>query len=148
MNDISQANLSRRTYIGGSDARTIMGDDERALIELWREKRGEIEPEDLSANLVVQLGGATEDLNRRWFERETGRRLTQLQTVLRHPKLDWMGATLDGMVKEETAVFEAKFMLPWSFTEESAAEKHMPQLQHNMLVTGAQRAYLSPIYRS
>jgi hypothetical protein len=52
------------------------------------------------------------------------------------------------MVKEETAVFEAKFMLAWSFTEESAAEKHMPQLQHNMLVTGAQRAYLSPIYRS
>jgi hypothetical protein len=54
-----------------------------------------------------------------------------------------MGATLDGMVKEETAVFEAKFMLPWSFTEEGAAEKHMPQLQHNMLVTGARRAYLS-----
>src|SRR4029079_18936670 len=57
--------------------------------------------------------------------------------------LDWMGATLDGMVKEETAVFEAKFMLPWSFTEEGAAEKHMAQLQHNMLVTGARRAYLS-----
>jgi predicted phage-related endonuclease len=54
-----------------------------------------------------------------------------------------MGATLDGMVKTETAVFEAKFMLPWSFTEQSATEKHMPQLQHNMLVTGARRAYLS-----
>jgi len=54
-----------------------------------------------------------------------------------------MGATLDGMVKEEIAVFEAKFMLPWSFTEEVAAEKHMAQLQHNMLVTGARRAYLS-----
>jgi predicted phage-related endonuclease len=96
-----------------------------------------------STNLVVQFGVATEELNRRWFERETARRLGHVQKFVRHPKLEWMGATLDGMVKEETAVFEAKFMLPWSFTEEGAAEKHMPQLQHNMLVTGARRAYLS-----
>jgi predicted phage-related endonuclease len=120
-----------------------MGQDEAALLRLWREKRGEIEAEDLSTNLVVQLGVATEELNRRWFERETGRQINHVQKFLRHPKLDWMGATLDGMVKEESAVFEAKFMLPWSFTEESAAAKHMPQLQHNMLVTGARRAYLS-----
>ena len=82
-------------------------------------------------------------MNRRWFERETGRPLTNIQTFLRHPKLEWMGATLDGLVREESAVFEAKFMLPWSFTEEAAAEKHMPQLQHNMLVTGARKGYLS-----
>ena len=58
----------RRYFIGGSDVRIIMGDDEAALLRLWREKRGEIEPEDLSGNLVVQLGVATEDLNRRWYE--------------------------------------------------------------------------------
>jgi len=121
----------------------IMGTDETALVRLWQEKRGEIEPEDLSGNLLVQFGLATEPLNRRWFERETGRRLAKIQRFVRHPRLAWMAATLDGMVAEETAVFEAKFMLPWAFTEESAAEKHMPQLQHNMLVTGAKRAYLS-----
>jgi predicted phage-related endonuclease len=76
MNDMSQL-LGRCSYIGGSDARTIMGDDEDALIRLWREKRGEIAPEDLSGNLVVQLGTVTEDLNRRWFERETGHRLAR-----------------------------------------------------------------------
>ena len=54
----------RRVFIGGSDARIIMGNDEAALIQLWREKRGEAEPEDLSGNLVVQLGAATEELNR------------------------------------------------------------------------------------
>jgi predicted phage-related endonuclease len=140
---LKQDNSFRCSYIGGSNARTVMGHDEAALIRLWREKRGEIEAEDLSTNLVVQLGVATEELNRLWFERETGRQIKHVQKFLRHPKLDWMGATLDGMVKEESAVFEAKFMLPWSFTEESAAAKHMPQLQHNMLVTGARRAYLS-----
>ena len=46
----------RRSFIGGSDARIIMGSDEAALLRLWREKRGEAEPEDLSGNLIVQLG--------------------------------------------------------------------------------------------
>ena len=54
----------RRHFLGGSDARIIMGDDENALLHLWREKRGEDDPEDLSSNLVVQLGSVTEDLNR------------------------------------------------------------------------------------
>ena len=48
--------VDRRTFIGGSDARIIMGDDEVALLRLWREKRGEVEPQDLSGNLIVQLG--------------------------------------------------------------------------------------------
>jgi hypothetical protein len=61
--------LSRRTFVGGSDARTIMGHDESALIRLWREKRGEVGPEDLSDNLIVQLGKITEDLYRTWYER-------------------------------------------------------------------------------
>jgi predicted phage-related endonuclease len=56
-----------------------------------------------------------------------------------------MGATLDGVVEDTGTVFEAKFMLPWSFSEEAAAEKHMPQLQHNMWVTNATKAVLSII---
>jgi hypothetical protein len=56
-----------------------------------------------------------------------------------------MAATVDGMVEATGAVFEAKFMLPWSFTEEGAAEKHMAQLQHNMWVTNAKTAVLSII---
>jgi predicted phage-related endonuclease len=135
----------RREFVGGSDARIIMGDDERALVRLWHEKRGEIEPEDLSDNLVVQLGAVTEDLNRRWFERNTGQAVTDVQHQLRHPVLRWMAATLDGMVEATGAVFEAKFMLPWSFSEEGAAEKHMAQLQHNMWVTNTKLAALSII---
>jgi predicted phage-related endonuclease len=122
-----------------------MGQDEPALIRLWREKRGEVEPEDLSGNLLVQLGVATEDLNRRWFERNTGRTLKDVQRRILHPVLRWMGATLDGVVAETGAVFEAKFMLPWSFSEGGAAEKHMAQLQHNMWVTNAKLAVLSII---
>jgi predicted phage-related endonuclease len=136
---------SRRQFIGGSDARIIMGSDESALIRLWREKRGELEPKDLSGNLMVQLGLATEPLNRLWFERNTGRALTDVQRRMRHPVIRWMGATLDALVEDTGAVFEAKFMLPWSFSEGGAAEKHMAQLQHNMWITNAREAVLSII---
>ncbi len=136
---------SRQTFIGGSDARVIMGRDEAALLRLWREKRGELKPLDLSGNLIVQLGIVTEPLNRHWFERNTRQTLRDVQRRIRHPVIRWMGATLDGVVAETGAVFEAKFMLPWSFSEEGAAEKHMAQLQHNMWVTNAKTGVLSII---
>src|ERR1039457_5741230 len=88
-------NRERRQFIGGSDARTIMGKDEAALLRLWHEKRGEVEPEDLSGNLIVQLGVVTEPLNRHWFERNTGHVLTGVQRRVQHPVVRWMAATLD-----------------------------------------------------
>ena len=71
--------------------------------------------------------------------------ITDIQKKVRHPALRWMGATLDGRLQGSDAVFEAKFMLPWSFSEETAAEKYMPQLQHNMWVVAARTAVLSVI---
>jgi predicted phage-related endonuclease len=136
---------NRRWFIGGSDARIIMGSDEAALVSLWREKRGEAEPEDLSGNLLVQLGIATEELNRTWYERNTGRRVKDVQCKVKHSAIPWMAATLDGIVEGTEAVFEAKFMLPWSFSEEAAAEKYMAQVQHNMWVTHLRTSVLSVI---
>ena len=135
----------RNDFIGGSDARIIMGSDDSALQRLWREKRGETEPQNLSGNLIVQLGLATEHLNRTWYERTTEQVIKDVQSWVRHPVIRWMAATLDGVVESSGAVFEAKFMLPWSFSEEAAAEKHMAQLQHNMWVTNATAAVLSII---
>ena len=128
-----------------------MSSDTAAVVRLWREKRGEVPPRDLSRDLLVQLGCETEGLNRRWFEQETGLVVSSVQRFCRHPTLTFMGATLDGLVEHapagsrQQAVFEAKFMQPWSFSQEAAAAKHMAQLQHNMLVTGTRRAYLSII---
>ena len=122
-----------------------MGGDEAALIHLWREKRGEAEPEDLSGNLIVQLGRATEELNRSWYERNAGRQVRDVQRRVRHSTIFWMAATLDGIVEGTEAVFEAKFMLPWSFSEEAAAEKYMAQVQHNMWVTHLRSSVLSII---
>src|SRR5262245_56721642 len=136
---------NRRAFLGGSDARIIMGNDETALVRLWREKRGEAAPEDLSGNLIVQIGVATEELNRCWYERNTGRQVGDVQRQVRHSAIPWMAATLDGIVEGTEAVFEAKFMLPWSFSEEGTAEKYMAQVQHNMWVTHLRTSVLSII---
>jgi predicted phage-related endonuclease len=87
----------------------------------------------------------TEDLNRRWYEANTGQVIADIQRRIRHPVLRWMEATLDGRIQGSGAVFEAKFMLPWSFSEEGAVTKYMPQLQHNMWVVAARSAVLSVI---
>ena len=106
---------NRRGFIGGSDAKIIMGDDQAALLRLWQEKRGELEPQDLAHDLLVQLGLATEHLNRHWYEKQTGHRVSEVQQQIFHPVHRWMAATLDGRIDATGAVFEAKFMLPWNF---------------------------------
>ena len=83
--------IERRSFIGGSDARIIMGSDEAALIRLWREKRGEAEPADLSGNLIVQLGLVTEALNRHWYERKY-----RANSRMRPASAAASGAPLDG----------------------------------------------------
>src|SRR6516164_4332356 len=102
--DLWKIPSNRRQYIGGSDARIIMGADEAALVRLWQEKRGEAEPPDYSDNLIVNLGVATEPLNRRWYEKTTGQAVKDVQRWVRHPVIRWMAATLDGLVEATGAV--------------------------------------------
>ena len=68
-----------------------------------------------------------------------------MQRRVKHSTIPWMAATLDGIIDGAEAVFEAKFMLPWSFSGEAAAEKHMAQVQHNMWVTHLRSSVLSII---
>jgi YqaJ-like viral recombinase domain len=83
----------------------------------------------------VQLGSATEELNRSWYERNTGRQVRDGQRQVRNSAISWIVATLDGIVEGAEAVLESKFMLPWWSFSEEAAEKYMSQLQYNMWVT-------------
>jgi predicted phage-related endonuclease len=141
---------ARMGCIGGSDARILMSGDQEAIERLWLEKRGEVPPEDFSDVLLVQMGNITEDLNLDWFEKETGFVVTDEQT--RPAYADWPVAmsTLDGIVRETPdgpalGILEAKFMFPFGFKIEDAVEKYTSQCQHNMMVTGLPRAWLSVI---
>ena len=95
----------RKNFIGGSDARIIMGNDEAALLRLWREKRGGAEPEDLSGNLVVQLGVVTKRSTDTGMS-DTGQVVTAVQRRVQHPVVRFLAATLDGKIEGTGAVFD------------------------------------------
>lgn len=137
--------LARRGSLGGSDANILMNGDPAAILHLWQEKRGEAEPEDLSRVLPVQMGVWTEPLNVHWFELMTGRLVCNKGDVRTHPAYPFMACTLDGVTataNNEPGVFEAKHVNQFSKIDE-IVQKYMPQLHHNMAVTGLSHAILS-----
>ena len=137
----AEAKAARRNSIGGSDANIIMSGNPERLIQLWREKRGEAEPEDLSNNLAVVMGSFTEPLNCAWFEKQTGLKVTRRGEVV---TFDMGGlplaCTLDGIA--EDAVFEAKHCGVRN-TDAELFERYVGQLTHNCIVAGLRRAFLS-----
>lgn len=133
---------ARRLGIGGSDSNIILGGDEEKLIRLWQEKTGQIEPEDLSNVLPVQMGVFTEPFNRMWFEHQTGRIVERSGDTVVSETHPWMRANLDGMTDDGQTYFEAKHLSAFA-KEDDALRKYMPQLTHCMLVTGVSRAVLS-----
>jgi predicted phage-related endonuclease len=133
---------ARRGWIGGSDAGRIISG---RWLELWEEKTGRREPEDLSGVLAVQLGLHTEALNLAWFERETGLEVFGQGEEHAHPYYHFMHCTLDGLVRRPgLAVVQAKWVNPFSKIEE-IEQRYMAQVHHEMLVCGCALAFLSVI---
>lgn len=141
----SRALARRRSYIGGSDANTILSANPERIHRLWLEKRGEEQPEDLSEKLPVMLGSWTEPFNRQWFERSTGRAVARAGEWVSCTTNDWRACTLDGYLLDTDTVWEAKHTSSFAKGDE-ILERYMPQLQHNMAVTGAATALLSVIF--
>jgi predicted phage-related endonuclease len=136
--------LARCRGIGGSDANIILSGNPDRLIDLWLEKRGEKLPEDFSDRLAVALGCWTESFNRQWFEQRTGRRVSEIGKTVVCSEHKWRRCTLDGVI-EATTVWEAKHTSAFTKAED-VVERYMPQLQHNMAVTGYHQATLSVIF--
>lgn len=136
---------ARKDCIGGSDANILMSGDDRAVLNLWQEKRGEAESEDLSHVLQVQLGSWTEAFNRQWYSKHTGHHVEEAGRAMRCEVHPFRGASLDGYVPAREAIWEGKHVSAFAKPEEVLA-KYMPQLQHNMTVRGVSRAVLSVIY--
>ncbi len=132
----------RRKSIGSSDAKTIMAGDAPALLRLWQEKRGEVEPDDMLGIIPVNIGTVTEPLNLALFEHETGKVITRDGEQVSHPDIPFMGATLDGWIDAERAIIECKHVGGFEAWETVVA-RYMPQIHHQCACTGAGKAYLS-----
>ncbi len=127
----------RPTGIGGTDAIRLAAGEWK---NLWLEKTGKVEREDLSGVLPVQLGIFTEEFNRRWYQEVSGERVVSIGQIFTHPQYNYIYGSLDGIAKGK--VFEAKHINPF-VKEDKIIEKYYPQVQHYMMVTGFSKAVLS-----
>jgi predicted phage-related endonuclease len=137
--------MPRCGFIGGSDANIIFGGEPERIDRLWREKRGEVTPQDLTQVLPVMLGTWTEDFNRQWFEKVSNQRVRSPQGPISCSTHDWRSCNLDGFIVDRNAVWEAKHTGAFTKSDE-ALERYMPQLQHNMAVAQCELAVLSVIF--
>lgn len=135
----------RRDGIGGSDANTLLSGNPERIQRLWAEKRGEIEPADLSRIVAVALGNWTEPFNRQWYEGLTGQLVERIGQTGVCQERPWRRCTLDGFVEINGAIWEAKHTSVFT-NQDEVLQRYMPQLQHNMAVMKADRAILSIIF--
>ena len=133
----------RMTRIGGSDVGKITSG---LWLELFLEKTGRSEPEDLTWVLPVQIGVVTEELNLRFFEHATGHQVFGRGEVYIYPGRQYIGVTIDGltMIEGKPAVVECKHVNAFSKIEE-IERRYYGQCAHSMLCTGASVAFLSVI---
>jgi len=123
---------------GGTDAIKIVKGEWK---DIWLLKTNRAEREDLSNVLPVQMGLHTEPFNIDWFQKRTGLEVTNNNKVYKNEDVEFLHATVDGIIDEKQAIFEAKHVSP--FSAKDVIDRYYPQLQHYMLVTGLRKAYLS-----
>ncbi len=131
---------ARRKGIGGSDAGKIMSGDWRTL---WAEKTGRAQPEDLTSVLAVQMGSFTENFNAFWFEKQTGRVVTNRNELVVSKKYPFMRANLDGVTrtaKGQRAYWDAKHV---GRLDEATVLRYTPQMTHCCTLIGADYWVLS-----
>lgn len=136
---VIQAN--RRGFIGGSDAQRIMKGD---WINLYREKVGDAEPEDLSGVFRVQLGLHTENFHAAWFTKTMGYTHQHEMHLRHHKEHPWMCANLDRWLPDLDTFLEMKHSAN-GVNVSDKARYYMAQLQHYMAVTGVTYCYFSVI---
>ena len=135
-------NFDRKQGIGGSDATRLYNGD---WYDLYLEKIGEKESDDLSRVLPVQMGVYTEDFNIRWFEQETGIKVVGEQVFITSKEYPFLYCNIDGVLQEKKALLECKHTN--AFTNEvKTAEKYRAQIQHYLMIYGADKMYLSMFF--
>lgn len=131
----------RRSKIGASDAPPIMGVSPwKTAYQLFEEK---MEFRTHQINSVQTLRGINlEPEALRKFEELTGYLMSP--KVIIHPTIEYMMASLDGLELEGKAIVEIK--CPGQKDHQYALdgqvpEKYIPQLQHQLEVSGLQKMY-------
>jgi hypothetical protein len=133
---------ARKGKITGTDVRILMLGAPAQIHDLYLERIGEKQPDNLDDVWIVQMGIALEEPNRRWYQRKSARPLTRIGEVVTCPSIPWAAVTLDGFDEQIPCPFEAKFAI--GFTPmDIVINGHQPQVQWQMLCTDTKSCALS-----
>ena len=99
MNDRAQWLAERRRGIGGSDIAAIIGlSPWRTPMDVYLDKRGELEDVEPKNPEALYWGTVLEDVVASEYGRRTGRKVQRVNTMLRHATLLWALANIDRAV--------------------------------------------------
>jgi putative phage-type endonuclease len=133
----------RKTGIGGSEVAAILGICQyRTIHDIWLQKTGRKEPDDLSGNNKVELGHMLETPLAKKYAKENKCKITRLKQTLRHPLYSWLVASPDGVFIYEDKILEIKTATyPGKLWGASGTDivpmNYILQVQHYMNVIGA-----------
>lgn len=138
---------TRRSFIGGSDAAAILGLSRwRTPLQVWAEKTGQIQPEDISEKLNVKLGVRLEDTVAELFCEATGFKVRRVNETMFHEKYDFLAANIDRRVVGDDSILECKTTSAWNAKQwegEEIPQEYIIQVLHYLAVTGYSKAYIS-----
>lgn len=134
---------ARRHGLGGSEVATILGlNPYKTDYELWLEKTGRREPEDISMKFAIRRGNDMEDLVAKWFCEDTGMTAHRVNKTLTNPDFPYLVGHIDRRivgVKEGLECKTSNWRMAAKFGEEGSDEvpaNYLIQCMHYMIVTG------------
>lgn len=139
--------LKMRTLgIGGSDASIIAGMNRwKSPFQLWQEKTGQVEPEELDDNEYIYWGRVLEQAVADRFSELTGKQVHK-QGMLQNKAYPWMLANVDRMIVGENAGLECKTTNSFSGKQwdgDNLPDAYYLQCQHYMMATGMEKWYIA-----
>lgn len=149
----------RLNYVTGSDAAVICGVSPWGnIIELWQQKLGLLEQEDISWKPAVKAGNYLEPVVAQWFEDETGKKTKERPGIIIHPQYPWMAGNIDRLIdvdirnsNSENAILECKTSSRddgWGIDgDNTIPDYYLCQVAHYVAVCDVERAYIAVLIR-
>ena len=137
----------RMGFIGGSDIASVMGLSRwKTPLQLWAEKTGQVEPDDLSNNEAVEMGNELEDTVARLFTKRTGMAVRRSPWRYYHPNYDQFQCQVDRLVTKTDELLECKtcsFRKEKEWAGEEIPVEYILQVQWQLLITGRKVGWIA-----
>lgn len=137
----------RKKYIGGTDISAVMGLNRwKTPLQIWGEKSGEIEPEDISSKMFVRVGTKLEQTVAELFTEETGKEVRKKNETIYHPNYRMLAANIDRKVTGENALLECKTASAFKKEEwenDNTPQEYYLQVMWYLALTGYDKGYIA-----